>query len=58
MTMTDEKLEFSAQDLGRLARHIGDLSGVLEWLDIHGTDPDDMRRVRRAAFEGYNEAKR
>jgi len=51
----DEKLEFSAQDLGRLARHVDDIHGVLEWLDIHGTNAEDMRRVREACLAGYEE---
>lgn len=54
--MPDERLEFSAQDLGRLAFYADNLPDVLEWLDVHGSSPDEMRRVREACIAGYLES--
>ena len=54
--MTDEKLEFSAQDLGRLAYalHI-DANDVLAWIMDIQDDPIETRRVWAAIREGYGE---
>ena len=54
--MTDEKLEFSAQDLGRLARalHV-DANDVLAWVMNIQDDPIETRRVWTAIREGYEE---
>lgn len=56
MTTGDEKLEFSAQDLGRLAYalHI-DVSDVLTWIMNIQDDPIETRRVWAGIREGYEE---
>lgn len=53
--MPDERLEFSAQDLGRLARYLGEPDMIVHWLNFHATDAEEARRVREAFFDGYNE---
>ena len=53
--MPNERLEFSAQDLGRLAKYLGDSDSVARWLDLHAVDAEDGRRVREAFYEGVNE---
>ena len=53
--MTDERLEFSAQDLGRLAKYLGDSDSIASWLDLYAINAEEARRVREAFYEGVNE---
>jgi len=52
--MSEEYLEFAAQDFGRLAAHLDDLDRVLEWVGQQGFEAP---RVRNAVIEGYQAAK-
>lgn len=55
--MPDEKLEFSMQDLGRLAWHLGDreiLRQIVRWVQDHG-GPEDAARAERAIVDTYIE---
>lgn len=57
--MPDEKLEFSAQDLGRFAAYQAHydrrfvLLDVLNWLQLHATSLTEYARVKALAEEGY-----
>ena len=55
MTTRDEKLEFSAQDLGRLAYHLDALVDMVAWVISYTDDPNEIRRVIKAIKEGYEE---
>lgn len=58
--MTDEKLEFSAQDLGRFVKWMADnieldlLDELEVWLSLHSNGPE-FERVKQSANDGYFE---
>lgn len=50
-----EDLEFSLQDLGRLAAHLDALGAVIDWVKDHARDRDHGLEPAAAVLEGYME---
>ena len=62
VTVADEKLEFSAQDLGRLALHLeqhGDgthaLGAIIDWVKGFSLDHEEALSMGVKVLEGYME---
>jgi len=52
----DEKLEFSAEDLGRFCLEMNvPVSTMTEWLHDRSVSADEYDRVKEAMFRGFNE---
>lgn len=44
------------RDLGRLARHVGNLAGVIDWVVLHATTMEEARRATHEVLAGHDEA--
>lgn len=53
---SDERLEFSMQDLGRLAHELGRLDDVATWVTLHAANSDEFVRASALLMDGWNEA--
>jgi hypothetical protein len=57
----DEKLQFSAQDLGRLAAFMNrenpghPLHQIMDWLRDHAQNDVELKAISNQVIEGYND---